>query len=109
MNSPHVRHYREIGSSRPNTSGRNFNTDHTHNQGVFAHGHNLDMNKIGNSNNLSSGHEPNFARSNRKLKEPDLFDGQRTEWPDYICHFEQVAQWNQWTDGEKAAQLVYEG
>ena len=34
-------------------------------------------------------------RSTRKLKEPDLYDGQRTEWPDYICHFEQVALWNQ--------------
>ena len=42
----------------------------------------------------------------RKLKEPDLFDGQRTEWPDYICHFEQVAQWNGWSDNEKAAQLA---
>ena len=38
----------------------------------------------------------------RKEKEPDTFDGSKTEWVDYIVHFEQVAAWNRWTDVEKA-------
>lgn len=43
---------------------------------------------------------------NRKPKEPDTFDGNKVEWNDYVCHFEQVAQWNEWNDHEKALQLA---
>lgn len=43
---------------------------------------------------------------NRKSKEPDTFDGNKVEWNDYVCHFEQVAQWNEWNDHEKALQLA---
>ena len=43
--------------------------------------------------------------SKRKEKDPDHYDGKNVEWPDYICHFEQVALWNKWNDNEKAAQL----
>lgn len=42
----------------------------------------------------------------RKLKNPDTYDGQNVEWNDYICHFEQVSQWNRWSENEMAAQLV---
>ena len=59
-----------------------------------------------NTNAHMSGQVQNFARPNRKLKEPDLFDGNKVEWTDYICHFEQVAIWNQWSETEKAAQLA---
>ncbi|CAC5419775.1 unnamed protein product [Mytilus coruscus] len=41
----------------------------------------------------------------RKEKEPDIFNGSKTEWVDYIVHFEQVATWNRWSDSEKAQQL----
>ena len=43
---------------------------------------------------------------NRKPKEPDTSDGIRIEWNDYLCHFEQIAEWNGWTDHEKALQLA---
>ena len=43
---------------------------------------------------------------NRKPKEPDTFDGNKVEWNDYVCHFEQVAEWNEWNDHEKALQLA---
>ncbi|CAC5369330.1 unnamed protein product [Mytilus coruscus] len=45
------------------------------------------------------------SRYKRKEKDPDTYNGINVEWPDYICHFEQVAMWNEWTDQEKAAQL----
>lgn len=46
------------------------------------------------------------SRSKRREKEPDTYSGTNVEWPDYICHFEQVANWNLWTEKEKAAQLA---
>ena len=34
-----------------------------------------------------------------KMIEPDTFDGtSNTEWSDYIVHFEQIADWNNWSD-----------
>ncbi|CAC5414606.1 unnamed protein product [Mytilus coruscus] len=42
----------------------------------------------------------------RKQKDPDTYDGKHAEWPDYICHFEQVALWNQWSEYEMASQLA---
>lgn len=42
----------------------------------------------------------------RKPKEPDTYDGKKTEWNDYICHFEQVAFWNSWFPEERASQLA---
>lgn len=41
----------------------------------------------------------------RKEKEPDKFDGKGVEWNSFLAHFEQVASWNRWDEGEKAAQL----
>lgn len=35
-----------------------------------------------------------------------MYNAANTEWPDYLCHFEQGAMWNDWTDAEKATQLV---
>ena len=37
----------------------------------------------------------------RKEKEPE-----KVEWTDYICFFEHVSQWNNWSKNEKAAQLA---
>ena len=42
----------------------------------------------------------------RKQREPDKFDGERTEWGDYIQHFETVADWNGWSYEEKGMQLA---
>lgn len=42
----------------------------------------------------------------RKQKDPDTYDGKHVEWLDYICHFEQVALWNCWSENEMAAQLA---
>lgn len=40
----------------------------------------------------------------RKQKDPDTYDGKHAEWPDNICHFEQVALWNKWSEYEMASQ-----
>ncbi|CAC5381217.1 unnamed protein product [Mytilus coruscus] len=42
----------------------------------------------------------------RKQKDPDTYDGKHVEWLDYICHLEQVALWNCWSENEIAAQLA---
>jgi hypothetical protein len=44
--------------------------------------------------------------NNRKEREPDKFDGENVEWPDYLRHFEQVAVWNRWSESEKTLQLT---
>lgn len=42
----------------------------------------------------------------KKQVYPDNFDGSgKTEWSDYIVHFEQCANWNQWSDSQKAQML----
>ena len=42
----------------------------------------------------------------RKEIFPDNFDGSgKSEWSDYIVHFEQVATWNGWSDVQKAQAL----
>lgn len=40
-----------------------------------------------------------------KEKEPE-FDGISTDWQDYIISFEQVADWNNWNERERAQQLI---
>ncbi|CAC5378509.1 unnamed protein product [Mytilus coruscus] len=97
-------HFRENTSSRSDTG--NFNNSQVHGQGMFAHGNNWGTYGCDKSYNQLRGYGNNTVRTNRKLKEPDVFDGQRTEWPDFICHFEQVAQWNYWSESKKAAQLA---
>ncbi|XP_062588198.1 uncharacterized protein LOC134249845 [Saccostrea cucullata] len=49
---------------------------------------------------------PKSGKRFRKHKEPDVYNGESVEWPDYLCHFEQVSRWNEWTDCEKATQLA---
>ena len=55
---------------------------------------------------------PSVVRQNRNLqndkkqKDPDTFDGSSVELRDYICHFEQVSRWNNWSESEMATQLV---
>lgn len=49
---------------------------------------------------------PKSGKRFRKQKEPDVYNGESVEWPDYLCHFEQVSRWNEWTDCEKATQLA---
>ncbi len=44
--------------------------------------------------------------SRRREKEPSEFDGVKSDWADYIIHFERVATWNNWNLSEKAIQLV---
>ncbi len=44
--------------------------------------------------------------SGRRLKDPKLFNAQSVEWSDYLKHFEAVAEWNRWSQSEKAKQLV---
>jgi hypothetical protein len=54
-------------------------------------------------------HDTYFLNSNsirHKAKEPDKFDGETTDWRDYLVHFENVANWNRWSGIEKAQQLV---
>ena len=42
----------------------------------------------------------------RREKEPQSFDGKSVDWKDFIVQFEQVAEWNRWSYGEMAQQLV---
>ena len=45
----------------------------------------------------------NSTSFSKKQVYPDNFDGSgKTEWSDYIVHFEQCASWNQWSDLQKA-------
>lgn len=37
------------------------------------------------------------AKRFRKHKEPNVYNGENVEWPDYLCHFEQVSLWNEWS------------
>ncbi|MFI0460208.1 MAG: hypothetical protein ACH254_21700, partial [Candidatus Thiodiazotropha endolucinida] len=43
-----------------------------------------------------------------KAFEPETFDGSPmgTEWSEYIIHFEQIAQWNNWSDLQRAQALT---
>ena len=54
-------------------------------------------------------YQGDFIQNRMPIKKeiyPDNFDGSnKTEWSDYIVHFEQVASWNQWTDAQKAQML----
>jgi hypothetical protein len=48
---------------------------------------------------------PKHHAPKRRETQPDKFDGKVVDWRDYVVHFEQVASWNGWTEGEKAQQL----
>ncbi|CAC5361832.1 unnamed protein product [Mytilus coruscus] len=61
---------------------------------------------FGENKNLSSLQSLHSMQRQRKQKDPDTYDGKHTEWPDYICHFEQVALWSRWSEDEMAAQLT---
>ena len=41
----------------------------------------------------------------RRTTKPDKYDG-KSDWADYLRHFEMVSSWNAWTAEEKAAQLA---
>ena len=43
-------------------------------------------------------------RTYRRQIDPETYDG-RSDIDDYLDHFEQIADWNQWDDEEKAMQL----
>ena len=52
------------------------------------------------------GNIPPAHMPSKKEIYPDNFDGSsKTEWTDYIVHFEQVASWNQWSEVQKAQML----
>ena len=45
-------------------------------------------------------------QSKSKMLEPETFDGTSSaEWSEYLIHFEQIAEWNNWTDLQKAKML----
>ena len=53
-----------------------------------------------------AGHLGVNVPSKNKMLEPETFDGtSSTEWTEYIIHFEQIAEWNSWTDTQKAKML----
>ena len=43
------------------------------------------------------------SEKNRKEKEPSKFNG-KSDWTDYVSHFEAVAHWNKWSYDEKGLQ-----
>ena len=55
---------------------------------------------------LQASAQQNQTILNKKEVHPDNFDGTgKTEWSDYLVHFEQCAKWNQWSDAQKAQML----
>ena len=51
----------------------------------------------GNFQNVS-----NVSSSKNKMLEPETFDGiSSAEWAEYIIHFEQIAEWNNWSNTQK--------
>ncbi|MBV2113416.1 MAG: hypothetical protein KUF82_20885, partial [Candidatus Thiodiazotropha sp. (ex Ctena orbiculata)] len=61
---------------------------------------------LGVAANLGNNFQNQTAFSKVKEIQPDNFDGSgKTEWSDYIVHFEQCAIWNQWSDSQKAQML----
>ncbi|MCG8111917.1 MAG: retropepsin-like domain-containing protein [Candidatus Thiodiazotropha endolucinida] len=62
---------------------------------------------MNHTTNTEQQHPQITSRTHRKEIQPDNFDGSdKTEWPDYIIHFEQCAAWNQWADAQKAQMLA---
>ena len=57
------------------------------------------------SQNLQKSTEP--ERSGKiKMLEPETFDGASSaDWAEYIIHFEQIAEWNGWSNIQKAKML----
>ena len=50
--------------------------------------------------------QQNTTAYSKKEVHPDNFDGSgKTEWSDYLVHFEQCTWWNQWSDAQKAQML----
>ena len=53
----------------------------------------------------ASGNFPNVSNiksSENKMLEPETFDGiSSAEWAEYIIHFEQIAEWNNWSNTQK--------
>ena len=48
----------------------------------------------------------NVNSSKNKMLEPETFDGiSSAEWAEYIIHFEQIAEWNNWSNTQKAKML----
>ena len=48
----------------------------------------------------------NVSSSKNKMLEPETFDGiSSAEWAEYIIHFEQIAEWNNWSNTQKAKML----
>ncbi|VDH95431.1 Hypothetical predicted protein [Mytilus galloprovincialis] len=56
--------------------------------------------------NMMGPMQNNPPRVSRKQKEPPTFDGQNSDWVDYIIQFGKVATWNGWDPYESAQQLV---
>ena len=69
----------QFGQSEANTS--HFDTRQTHTNTTTPHKH-------------------------RKQKFPDKFDGVSIDFRDFLVQFELIASWNEWTEVEKAQQLV---
>ena len=49
---------------------------------------------------------PPPAKHHIKERKPKEFDSSKTEWKIWFSSFEMVAEWNGWTDDQKAKQLA---
>lgn len=62
--------------------------------------------QAGGSENPSKPTSNILSASKNKMLEPETFDGTSSaEWSEYIIHFEQIAEWNNWSDSQKAKML----
>ena len=61
---------------------------------------------LGMATSLDNNVQNQCALSKVEEIQPDNFDGSgKTEWSDYIVHFQQCASWNKWSDSQKAQML----
>ena len=60
-----------------------------------------------NNLNQNTAKESQKSFNNRKEIKPYYLNGAgKTEWADYIIHFDQCSAWNQWTEPQKAQMLT---
>ena len=54
----------------------------------------------------SSRAQGSISSFRRKDKIPDTFSGEKSDLRDWLCHFEIVSRWNEWTEREKGCNLA---
>ena len=106
-NSARVGKWNDIAADPQNRTGQLAEQFPTGNSEGLRTSEGSQQNNSGLLGQSSMGNFPSsMARqmSFRSKYKPEKYDG-TADWSDYLKHFERVAQWNGWSDNDKAAQL----